>query len=89
MWFIKGKPYFLTRKTYMIKNSTLNNLIKFIYKETTMRESIEVSSALAEDYLVNEVYEELYSAYKELPKATFSPRKSVLDSIISNSRCMA
>ena len=58
------------------------DLIRFIYKETSVAESIAISEALNSDPLLAEEYDELFGGYKLLPKAKFSPKPTTLDSIL-------
>ena len=66
----------------MEKNYTQLDLIRFIYKETSATETVEIAAALHEDPLLKEEYEELFGGYIHLPKAKFSPRPSSLQKIL-------
>jgi hypothetical protein len=61
------------------------DLIRFIYRETSANETIAIASALNEDPLLKEEYEEIYSGYLQLPKAKFSPKPSALQNILNYS----
>lgn len=61
------------------------DLIRFIYKETSAAETIAISKALSSDPLLAEEYDELFEGYKLLPKAKFSPKPNVLQSILRHS----
>lgn len=61
------------------------DLIRYIYRETTAAESIEIAEALSENPLLREEYQELFESYLQLPKAKFSPRPSALQNILSYS----
>lgn len=66
----------------MKQKFTSNDLIRFIYKETSAVETIGISEALAQDFGLLEEYEALMSSYVRLPKAKFDPSKSTIQSIL-------
>ncbi len=66
----------------MEQNSTSDLLIQFLYKETSAAESMAVQEALMTDINLLEEYNELFSAYRELPKVTFRPSSSALRNIL-------
>ena len=66
----------------MKQHFTKNDLIRFIYKETSASESLAIAEALNEDPVLFDEYEELYLAYQQLPKAKFSPAPSSLQNIL-------
>lgn len=61
------------------------DLIRYIYRETSAAEALEIAEAISEDPLLLEEYQELYQSYLQLPKAKFSPRPSALQAILSYS----
>ena len=69
----------------MKKYLTQLDLVRFIYKETSAAETLAICEALSEDPLLMEEYETLYDSYLQLPKAKFSPKPAVLQSILSYS----
>ncbi len=58
------------------------DLIRYIYRETSKAEGLEIAEALSEDALLLEEYRELYQGYLQLPKAKFSPKPSALQGIL-------
>jgi hypothetical protein len=58
------------------------DLVRFIYKETSAAETVEIGEALLENPLLLEEYNELFNSYRQLPKATFRPRPNVLKQIL-------
>lgn len=58
------------------------DLIRFIYRETTAAETVEIAEALHEDPLLMEEYQELYEGYLQMPKAKFSPKPNALQNIL-------
>lgn len=69
----------------MKKHLTQLDLVRFIYKETSIMETLAICEALSEDPLLKEEYEALYDSYLQLPKAKFNPRPSALQNILSYS----
>lgn len=69
----------------MKQNFTNNDLVKFIYKETSITESLAISEALLVDSSLFNDYQTLISGYIELPKVTFAPANFVLQNILSYS----
>ncbi len=70
----------------MMNNTfTSKDLIRFIYKETSAKESIEIAEAIHEDWRLKEEYNLLLEAKKELPKVSFSPSNDVVSSILKHS----
>ena len=69
----------------MEQTFTNNDLIRFIYKETSLFETLEIEHALTEDATLLEEYQSLMSGYMELPKATFAPSNQALQNILKYS----
>ena len=70
----------------MTQKFTQNDLIRFIYKETSVRETLAIQEALNSDFDLFVEFQELYQAYLQLPKATFSPSKSTIQEILQYSQ---
>ena len=66
----------------MEKNLTQLDLVRFIYRETSASETIEIAESLNRDPLLLDEYEELFEGYQQLPKAKFSPRPTALSNIL-------
>ena len=66
----------------MKHNYTELNLIQLIYSECDIFERLEMEHSLENDLCLRENYDELYKAYKSLPKVKFSPFNSTLDNIL-------
>jgi len=69
----------------MQQKITQNQLVKYLYKETSTTEKLAVDAALNEDWRLFEAYEELLQAKQELPKVSFSPSNSTIQNILSHS----
>lgn len=69
--------------------STQNNLVRFLYQETSLREEIVLKRQMASDSALQEEYTMLKEAKLQLPKVLFNPSASVLDRIMNHSRTTA
>ncbi|MEE9438547.1 MAG: hypothetical protein V3V14_06065 [Saprospiraceae bacterium] len=58
------------------------NLINYIYGECDIFERLEIEDALHNDLCLKNNFDELFRAYKELPKVKFSPNRSTVDNIV-------
>ena len=70
----------------MKQKFTPNDLIRFIYKETTPAEMLDIMDALNEDYCLAEEYEILLETYQQLPKARLQPSFASLQNILLHSQ---
>jgi len=70
----------------MKQKFTLNHLIKYIYKETTVAETLEINKALLKDFQLFQEYQELLFAHRQLPKVKFDAKTSTLNSILNYSK---
>jgi len=69
----------------MNKEFTSNDLVRFIYKETSAAETLAIAEAITDDARLNEEYQDLRSGYLGLFKASFSPSKNVIKNILGYS----
>lgn len=70
----------------MTKTITQDNLIRYIYNETTAEEASLIEEALKADWTLKELYEQLQDSKIQLDKAAISPKKIVIDTILAYSR---
>lgn len=61
---------------------TLNNLVRFIYKETSASETLAIQEALQDDISLRRRYSELKNAHDMLPKVKFNPSTNALKNIM-------
>lgn len=64
---------------------TQNHLIRFYYKECDLFERLEMEFAMDDDSTLMQDYHDVRTNLNELPKVTFSPRKSTIDAILAYS----
>lgn len=69
----------------MEQDYTLNSLVKYIYHDTTLTQTLEIENALSEDRSLNEEYRKLKLGYLMLPKAQFHPDKNTINTILNYS----
>lgn len=70
----------------MKQKFTQNHLVKYLYSETSASERLAIDEALASDITLQDQYNELLSAYQQLPKVSFSPSKSAVNNILAYSK---
>jgi len=65
---------------------TPNDLIRFIYKETSASETLAIMDALVEDQELAAAYEDLTKGFSQLPKVTFAPKTDSISNILNYSK---
>jgi hypothetical protein len=70
----------------MLQTCTCNDLLRYIYRETTHAEEVMLKESLKEDFFLREVFQELYQGYKQLPKALFRPSSTTINNIRAYSK---
>lgn len=61
---------------------TQEDLIRYIYNETSEQKSASIKVALQTDWNLRESYENLLNSYKNLNSIHFSPRPQSVDNIL-------
>ena len=72
----------------MIKTFTQNDLIRFLYHETSEEETKEINKALLCDSLLQSQYKELNESKRALDASNLQPSSDVVLNILSYSRAM-
>ena len=70
----------------MIKTFTQNDLMRYLYHETTEKEEQEISKALLADNELRELYQSMSAMKAEMDKAQLEPSSSSILNILSYSR---
>lgn len=70
----------------MIKTFTQDDLVRYIYQETTPEESIEIETALIFDEQLSETYNRLSTTVESLKAVNLKPSDNTVDKILSYSR---
>ena len=69
--------------------STKNNIVRFLYQETSLREEVTLKRLMSVDSDLKEEYQMLKEAKQRMPKVLFNPSNSALDNILNYSRTTA
>jgi len=70
----------------MIKTFTQDDLVRYMYKETTAEENAEIELAMLFDEKLSEEFTELQSVVESLDYAQKSPSDRMIDAILSYSK---
>jgi hypothetical protein len=70
----------------MQRSITKNQLLQFIYSESSETDTIRITEALHVDSYLNDTYKELKTAIQRLPRLRKNPASKTLQSILSYSR---
>ena len=70
----------------MEQSYTQENLIQFIYREDSITEHFEIENEIENNQSLKASYKEMKTAVSALPRAQFSPSKSVIENILNYSR---
>jgi hypothetical protein len=70
----------------MIKTFTQNDLIRYIYQETSEEETREIHNALICESELQQQYTELLQTQQSLTEAQMTPRASVVQNILDYAR---
>jgi len=70
----------------MIKTFTQNDLVRYIYKETTPEESSEIEIAMLFDEQLAAAYSDLSSVVNNLDNSMKAPSEKTVDAILSYSK---
>jgi hypothetical protein len=66
-----------------MQNFTPEDLLRYLYNETSPRKTAEIKEALEKDYSLREKLEVITSAQKRLEALTLSPRKKTIENILN------
>lgn len=61
---------------------TLEDLIKYLYKETSEQKTAAIHAALQTDWDLKEAYEKMAMSQRNLNKITYSPRSETVNNIL-------
>ena len=70
----------------MQRSITKNQLLQFIYSESSETDNIRITEALHVDSYLNDTYKELKTAIQRLPRLRKNPANKTLQSILTYSR---
>ena len=61
---------------------TQEDLIRYLYKETSKQKTAAIRAALETDWNLQESYQNLLSSHKDLNNISLSPRQEVVNNIL-------
>lgn len=73
----------------MDENSTLNDLIRFAYNETSILETVRILKSIESDPLVAQLYQEIQSSLEELDNLAVNPSEKSVSSILFYAKSVA
>jgi hypothetical protein len=63
-------------------NFTSEDLIQYLYAETSIQKTAAIKAALENDYSLREEFETLSAAHSQLETVKLSPRKQTIENIL-------
>lgn len=72
----------------MIKTFTQNDVIRYLYKETSDEENAEIESALMCDTELLELYHEMSVIIRQLDKSMKEPDEKIIDHVLAYSKSL-
>ncbi len=70
----------------MEQDYTFNVLVKYLYRETDLFETLEIEDALAHDSSLAADFTLMKKAFIEMPKVGFFPSNATMNAILSQSQ---
>jgi hypothetical protein len=70
-------------------NFTTEDLIQYMYKETSIEQSLAIEKALQSDWALREKFDALKESMQGLDKMVKSPRQQSIDAILNYARSTA
>ena len=61
---------------------TQEDLVRYLYKETSERKTAEITAALQTDYILKESYSNLLATYRAMDEEMVAPRQKAVDNIL-------
>ena len=63
-------------------NFTPEDLVQYLYKETSTKKTADIQAALENDWSLREMFEAIKEAHQTLKPALISPREEAIDKIL-------
>jgi hypothetical protein len=64
-------------------NFTPEDLLRYVYNETSIKQTAEIKNALEKDWTLKEQYEAIVSGQNRLEALKLSPRKKTIENILN------
>lgn len=72
----------------MIQTFTPNDIIRYIYKETSEQENARIENALLSDRALLEIFKEFSLIKRQLERAMHDPHEHVIDHVLAYSKSL-
>ena len=76
----------MEKNSIRMSNNTTDELIKYLYKESTEKESADISKALSENWNLRDEYYSLKESMQHLDSITEKPRRESVNAILEYAR---
>lgn len=76
----------MEKNSIRMSNNTTDELIKYLYKESTAEESADISNALREDWNLRDEYYSLKESMQHLDSIIEKPRRESVNAILEYAR---
>ena len=63
-------------------NFTPEDLVQYVYHETSLQKSADIRAALENDWTLREMYQTIIEAKRELEPVNLSPRQEALNKVL-------
>lgn len=73
----------------MEQNYISNLILKYLYRETSLTETLEIENTIDESPIAKEEYLNLRKGYLRFPKVKFYPSDEAMNSVLSYSKTAA
>ncbi len=73
----------------MQQNFTPNDLVRLVYRETSVSETLALRAVLTEDLEMRFEFKTLFRAFQQLPKVTFRPSDNAIRRVLNYSKATA
>lgn len=67
---------------------TSNSFLKYLYRETSLTQTLEIENSIENDSEKKELFKSLQAGYKSLPKVLFYPKDETMSNILNYSNKM-
>ena len=80
--FKEGILYFLYSTIFFMMKFTTEELVKYLYNESSQKQAEKIKSAVQTDWNLRDCYEKLLNTKNDLSELSFSPRRQSVNKIL-------
>ena len=73
----------------MEKCYTSNTILKYLYRETSLTQTLELENSIENDSVTKEIFKNLQTGYLKLPKVLFYPKDETMGNILDYSSSLS